>query len=120
MIKKMLGLLYLLFLLGSCSKKNLLSLIPVALDITIISRDTAAIAAGVITTSKGGGLAALTDDIGKDAQFNFPRGLATNPGGNINVADLYNQTVRKITPILQEWPWIFREIFTLPIKIMTG
>jgi DNA-binding beta-propeller fold protein YncE len=32
------------------------------------------------------------------ARFNFPRGIAIDPGGNLYVANMANHRIRKITP----------------------
>lgn len=38
------------------------------------------------------------DGTGANAQFYHPEGVATDPGGNVYVADTWNHTIRKITP----------------------
>ena len=52
---------------------------------------------GLVTTFAGGG-AGFTDATGTNAQFRNPRGLAVDSAGNVYVADLGNNSVRKITP----------------------
>ena len=52
---------------------------------------------GLVTTFAGGG-AGFTDATGTSAQFRNPRGLAVDSAGNVYVADLGNNSVRKITP----------------------
>jgi DNA-binding beta-propeller fold protein YncE len=38
------------------------------------------------------------DGTGADAAFNTPQGLTVDSGGNVYVADMNNDTIRKITP----------------------
>ena len=38
------------------------------------------------------------DGVGTAARFNFPSGVAVDAGGNVYVADTYNDTIRKIDP----------------------
>jgi sugar lactone lactonase YvrE len=38
------------------------------------------------------------DGTGSNAQFYHPEGIATDPGGNVYIADTWNHTIRKITP----------------------
>ena len=53
---------------------------------------------GVITTVVGTGTAGFSGDGGlaTSAQVNYPYGLALDGGGNLYVADLYNNRVRKV------------------------
>ena len=55
--------------------------------------------AGVVTTLAGlarhvGG----ADGAGATARFNYPNSVAVDSRGNVYVADLYNATIRKVTP----------------------
>src|SRR5439155_1385320 len=55
--------------------------------------------AGVVTTLAGtAGTPGSTDATGTAARFRFPRDVATDGTGNVYVAELSNNTVRKITP----------------------
>ena len=53
--------------------------------------------AGVVTTLAGSGNQGSADGSGAAASFNSPEGVAVDSGGNIFVADTYNNTIRKIT-----------------------
>jgi sugar lactone lactonase YvrE len=56
-------------------------------------------AGGVVTTLAGAaGLCGSTDGTGAGARFNGPNGVATDAGGNVYVADTFNNTIRVITP----------------------
>ena len=56
--------------------------------------------AGVVTTLAGtAGISGSADGIGSAARFNFPAGVAVDASGNVYVADLFNNTVRKITSV---------------------
>jgi len=43
------------------------------------------------------------DGTNNSARFNHPYGIATDPSGNLFVADTYNSTIRKITPAGTNW-----------------
>jgi hypothetical protein len=53
---------------------------------------------GVVTTFAGSVTAGSNDGTGNSASFYQPRGVATDPSGNIYVIDSGNSLVRKITP----------------------
>jgi hypothetical protein len=54
----------------------------------------------VVTTLAGspGVGGSLVDGTGSAARFGGPEGVATDSGGNVYVADTFNDTIRKITP----------------------
>lgn len=55
--------------------------------------------AGVVTTLAGTPEAAgCTDGTGSAARFDWPHGIAADGSGNVYVADIYNHTIRKVTP----------------------
>lgn len=55
--------------------------------------------AGNVTTLAGAvGVAGSADGTGTAARFNYPFSLAVDASGNVYVADLWNSTIRKITP----------------------
>lgn len=54
---------------------------------------------GVVTTFAGGpGLSGSTDGWRHEARFFMPFAVATDPAGNVYVADEQNSTIRRITP----------------------
>ena len=66
-----------------------------ALNRTIRKIDSA----GMVTTLAGSaGLRGQVDGTGKAARFDLPGGLATDSGGNVYVADIGNNAIRKVTP----------------------
>lgn len=53
---------------------------------------------GVVSTFVGGaGLGGWADGVGTAARFSAPYGLAFDAAGNMYVADLYNQAIRKVS-----------------------
>ena len=54
--------------------------------------------AGVITVLAGSGGAGAANGTGASASFNHPAGLAADASGNLWVADMGNNLIRKITP----------------------
>ena len=53
---------------------------------------------GETTTLAGNGKRGNSDGIGREAAFREPNGVATDPSGNVYVADTLNNLIRKITP----------------------
>ncbi len=53
---------------------------------------------GVTTLAGTAGIRGNTDSTGPAASFSAPFGVATDKAGNVYVADIDNQTIRKITP----------------------
>jgi trimeric autotransporter adhesin len=58
-------------------------------------------ATGIVTTLAGTGLAGYNGDgiMADTAQLNFPNGITTDSAGNVYIADLYNNRVRKVDVI---------------------
>jgi sugar lactone lactonase YvrE len=52
---------------------------------------------GVVTTLAGSGSAAFANNLGANASFNSPMGVAVDPSGNVIVADTGNSRIRKVT-----------------------
>ena len=60
--------------------------------------------ARVVTTLVGlAGSSGSADGIGNAARFNYPSGIAVDRAGNLYVADTYNNTIRKVTPVGTNW-----------------
>jgi sugar lactone lactonase YvrE len=60
--------------------------------------------ARVVTTLAGlAGNAGSADGTGTAARFNHPSGVAVDTAGNVYVADTFNNTIRKVTPVGTNW-----------------
>jgi len=60
--------------------------------------------AGVVTTLAGrGGVSGSADGTNGAARFDFPCAAVVDSAGNLYVADLFNQTIRKVTPVGTNW-----------------
>ncbi len=60
--------------------------------------------AGVVTTLAGvAGSSGSTDGTNSNARFNGPNGLVVDGTGNVFVADTFNHTIRKMTPVGANW-----------------
>jgi secreted PhoX family phosphatase len=58
----------------------------------------------VVTTLAGkAGYAGSVDGTNNAARFNYPAGLAVDTNGNLYVADVLNDTIRKVTPVGTNW-----------------
>jgi ribosomal protein S11 len=59
---------------------------------------------GTVTTIAGQiGVKGSTDGTGTNASFYLPTGIAVDTNGNLYVADEFNDTIRKITPVGTNW-----------------
>ena len=51
---------------------------------------------GVVTTLAGSGMSGSSNGAGTAASFNLPFGVGVDSIGNVYVADMYNNLIRKI------------------------
>jgi sugar lactone lactonase YvrE len=54
--------------------------------------------AGAVTTLAGSGASGNANGPGATASFSSPKGIAIDSGGNVYVADMFNNAIRKVTP----------------------
>ncbi len=60
--------------------------------------------ARVVSTLAGlAGSPGSADGIGSGARFELPSSIAVDPAGNLYVADTYNNSIRKLTPVGTNW-----------------
>jgi DNA-binding beta-propeller fold protein YncE len=57
-------------------------------------------AASFVSTSAGDGRSAFNDGVGVFASFNLPAGTALDSGGNLYIAEYYNNRIRKILGVI--------------------
>ena len=58
----------------------------------------------VVTTLAGlAGYSGSVNGTGSDARFSYPTGVAVDRAGNLYVADMYNNAIRKVTPVGTNW-----------------
>ena len=57
----------------------------------------------LISTIAGSTNQGFADGMGTNAQFLYPSGITADSVGNVYVADTYNNSIRKITPIGTNW-----------------
>ena len=63
------------------------------------------IATGVVTTLAGNGIAGFLDANGTTARFNYPNGIYGDGAGNLFVADVNNNRIRKIGLQTTSYSW---------------
>jgi hypothetical protein len=59
--------------------------------------------AGVVTTVAGNGTSGTNDGTGSAARFDTPEYVVVDSAGNLYVADTFNFTIRKVTPVGANW-----------------
>ncbi len=57
----------------------------------------------VVTSLAGSGQQAFADGVGMQASFNLALGVAVDASGNVFVADVQNNRIRKISPTGGTW-----------------
>jgi sugar lactone lactonase YvrE len=84
---------------------SLLSLAACHKESEVLSPPVAPIVYTTVRTLAGTGKMGYQDGPGAEAKFYSPDGIAVDGQGNVYVADVYNQSVRKITPagVVSTW-----------------
>jgi streptogramin lyase len=56
-----------------------------------------------VVSTLAGSIPGFTDGTNTDAQFDYPSAVAVDNGGNLFVADFYNNAIRKVSPMGGNW-----------------
>lgn len=76
---------------------SVLALVILALAVTATQTDAQTVYTPYAITTFAGNVQGTNDGMGSAAQFNQPEGVAVDNAGNVYVADVGNNTIRKIT-----------------------